>query len=167
MQFLTLALTRLTDFSGRDPRRLFWPYAGVVFALMMIVMGMVNASIMAGALAMMQADRAPDFSGMVLATAGEIAVVVALLAAAVVRRLHDTGRPGYWGLAPLPFVIFSLFGFYNLLRDFGEPGQDVPPLFFPVFFSNMLYMVALVTLIVLLALPTKADANRYGAPPQA
>ena len=165
MSFLKLALSRLADFSGRDPRRLFWPYAAIVLALTIVIMGAINSVFMSTAIARVGANEMPDLSGMILTMGVEIAAVIALLAAAVVRRLHDTGRAGYWGLAPLPFLTFSLFGFYSVIKSFNQPTGDVPPLFFAVFFSNLLYMVALVSLIVLLALPTKPAANRYGEPP--
>jgi uncharacterized membrane protein YhaH (DUF805 family) len=165
MSFLKLALGRLTDFSGRDPRRLFWPYVGVVIALTIVIMGIINSVFIGLAMSTTAANEMPDLSGMVLAMGAQIVLIVGLLAAAVVRRLHDTARAGYWGLAPLPFLTFSLIAFYSVIKAFNQPTGDVPPLFFAVFFSNMLYMATLVLLIVLLALPTKAGANRYGEPP--
>jgi uncharacterized membrane protein YhaH (DUF805 family) len=167
MSFLKLALGRLTDFSGRDPRRLFWPYVGAVIALTIIVMGAINSVVIGLAMSTTASNQMPDLSGMILAMGAQILVVVGLLAAAVVRRLHDTGRAGYWGLAPLPFLTFSLIAFYSVIKAFNQPTGEVPPLFFAVFFSNMFYMAALLLLVVLLALPTKAGANRYGEPPTA
>lgn len=167
MRFLTLALNRLTDFSGRDPRRLFWPYAGVVVLAMIMLMGMVNMAFMSRMMLRADASAMPDFSGMVLAMAIEILAIVALLAAAVTRRLHDTGRAGYWGLAPVPFLAFGMGGFYALTRTFVDGTQDIPPLFVAIFFNNMIYMASIVLLVVLLCQPTKPAANRYGEPPAA
>lgn len=167
MQFLTRALSRLTDFSGRDPRRLFWPYAGVMVLATMVLMGVINMAFMSRMMLSADTGAMPDFSGMVLAMAIEIMAIVALLAAAVTRRLHDTGRAGYWGLAPLPFLTFGMVGFYVLTQTFVEGTQDISPLFLAIFLNNMIYMATIVTLIVLLALPTKASANRYGEPPLA
>jgi len=167
MQFLKLALSRLTDFSGRDPRRLFWPYVGVLFLLLFVVMSGVNSAFMAQTMANLQTNQFPDFSGMLLAMGIQIAVFVGLLAAAVARRLHDTGRAGYWGLVPLPFLAFGFVGFTIVLRSFDKPFPGFERLFFAIFFNNLIYMAVLVTLIVLLAQPTKPEANRYGEPPAA
>ncbi len=154
----------LATFSGRDPRRIFWPYVGVLILLATLVMGAVNSIFVITVIATTGPNDMPDLGPMVLAMTVEIVAIVALLAAAVVRRLHDTGRAGYWGLLPLPFVTFSLLGFNILFRDFARRPEGVPPVFFAIFISNSLYMAALLLLIVLLAQPTKAGANRYGEP---
>ncbi|MGH6996997.1 MAG: DUF805 domain-containing protein, partial [Phenylobacterium sp.] len=88
-------------------------------------------------------------------------LLVALLAAAVARRLHDSGRSAFWGLLPLPFVAYSSAMFFRLFSQFTSGTPD-PRLFFSVFASNMLYIVVLVTLIVLLALRSSPGQNRYG-----
>lgn len=167
MQFLKRGLGRLTDFSGRDPRRLFWPYAGVLFLLLFVVMGGVNSTFMARAMTSMQTNAPPNFSLMVGAMGVEMLVFVGLLAAAVARRLHDTGRTAYWGLAPLPFLAFGIIGFSIVVRSFDKPFSGLGTLFVAIFFNNVLYLAALVTLIVLLARPTRPEANRYGEPPAA
>lgn len=165
MMFLRRNLGGLTDFSGRDPRRIFWPYAGIVIVVLMLVMGASNMAFIGQAIS--ATDSMPNLIGMVLAMAVEIAAAVGLLAAAVTRRLHDTGRAGYWGLAPLLFLTLGLVGFSILMRDIAKPTPGFELLFLAIFLNNLLYLAALVLLIVLLALPSKADANRYGEPPAA
>ncbi|WP_184715856.1 DUF805 domain-containing protein [Caulobacter sp.] len=163
MKFLRRNLSGLTDFSGRDPRGIFWPYAGVVVVVLMLVMGAGNMAFIGQA--MSATDGMPNLIGMVLVMAVEIAAAVGLLAAAVTRRLHDTGRAGYWGLAPLLSLTLGLVGFSFLMRGIEKPLPGFELFFFALFFNNLLYLGALVLLIVLLAQPSKADANRYGEPP--
>jgi uncharacterized membrane protein YhaH (DUF805 family) len=165
LEFLGHSLGRLADFSGRDPRRVFWPYVGVVVLALMIVMGAGNMIAVSLLIPATPQQDFPDLSGLVLLMGAEIVVVVALLAAAIARRLHDTGRGAWWGLAPLPFLAFGLCGFYAVIRSLDAPPAGIEALFFAMIFNNLLYLAALALLIVLLAQPSQAGANRYGEPP--
>lgn len=165
MEFLGRSLSRLTDFSGRDPRRVFWPYVGLVVLALMIVMGAGNMIAVSLLIPATPQQDFPDLSGLVLLMGVEIVAVVALLAAAVARRLHDTGRRAWWGLAPLPFLAFGIGGFYVVVSSFEAPPPGLDRMFFAIFFNNLIYLVVLGLLIVLLAQPSQAGANRYGEPP--
>jgi uncharacterized membrane protein YhaH (DUF805 family) len=90
---------------------------------------------------------------------------VGLLAAAVSRRLHDSGRRAYWGLMPLPFLLFGLTAFPAMMTQMTASGEPDLSLFFLLFFNNLLYMVALVSLIVFLALRGTTGPNRFGPEP--
>lgn len=183
--------SKLTQFSGRDTRGEFWPYAGAVFALMFLIGGIAGAMVMSriiGELAPYAADSQvviapvapsdpalievvaapppivapmPDFQPFILMQAAIAAATIALLAAAVSRRLHDRGTSGWWGLAPLPFVAFGIVGFYTMFRDFSA-GQPNIGLFGLLFLNNIAYLATLVTLIILLAQPGSPRANRHG-----
>ncbi|MBO9547782.1 DUF805 domain-containing protein [Caulobacter sp.] len=155
------------DFSGRDPRRVFWPYVGVVILLLMIVMGAGNMIAVSLLIPTTVEQDFPDLSGLILLMGVEIVAVVALLAAAVARRLHDTGRRAWWGLAPLPFLAFGFGGFYILVRNFETPFPGSEILLFAIFFNNLLYLAVLLALVVLLSQPSQAMVNRYGAAPEA
>lgn len=89
------------------------------------------------------------------------AALVALLAAAVTRRLHDSGLSGFWGLLPLPFVIYSATMFVRLNSEFETGGWDMR-LFFSIMISHILGVVAMVWLIVLLARRSAPGPNRFG-----
>lgn len=177
---------RLLDFKGREDRASFWPYAAVAFIIVMIVGMAIFVPMMAHSVAAMQhyafqhPDQAtvitgpgqysisveghhPDFfdagsMGAYLGVAFGLAIV--LYAAAVVRRLHDRGKSGFWGLLPLPFIIYSSFMMPALFASAAEPAMA---LFFSVFISNMLYIVALVVLIVFLAGASDPAPNSYDA----
>jgi uncharacterized membrane protein YhaH (DUF805 family) len=153
-------------FSGRDSRAQFWPFAGAAFTLYMVVAWAVLIPMVFPAVAGSQSFAA--FQAMartfIVGTLSFFVVLVALLAAAVARRLHDGGHPAIWGVLPLPFAGYSGVMFFRLVTQF-ETGGMSTGLFLSVFMSNLLYMVGVVTLIVLLALRGAPGANRYGDPP--
>jgi len=180
----------LTRFSGRDRRGQFWPYAGVVFALMFVLCGAVIAWSMNGIFADMQQFAAehpeaatvhsspghysiqvdgshpeapiPDLR-IFFTTMGVMVVgIIALLAAAVSRRLHDSGRSALWGLMPVPFVLFAVTGFPIVMTQVMAAEEPNLGLFFLLVLNNMLYLIALVSLIVLLALSGTRGPNRFG-----
>jgi len=112
-----LYLIDLTNFAGRDARQTFWYYvlflyliqmvAGMLVAIPMMVamFSQMFAGIRAGAdpdamnAMMLEAMTGPLETTMWLAM-GLGAVSLLALAASFVRRLHDSGLSGWWGLLP-------------------------------------------------------------------
>ncbi len=95
-------------------------------------------------------------------------LAIVLLAAAVVRRLHDSGRGGWWGALPLPFLVIGLiamFRIFDTMQRVAEPGF-VPPFlpFVVLFVNNMLYLGMLALLVVQLCRPSDPGVNRFGLP---
>ena len=185
--------TGLPRFSGRDSARRFWPYVGVVFALMFGIAAVSMGPIMIGSFARMQTfaiehpDQAtvtqgpgsysiqihgnhpelmPDFTPFFMAMRVGCALVVLLLAAAVTRRLHDRGRRGWWGLPPVVFLVGGLALFPRLFQSTlsGEVTPDSMRLFGLVMANNLLYLGSLGLLIFLLAGAGQPNANRFGPP---
>lgn len=181
----------LLRFSGRDRRSRFWPYALVIFALTFVgtgvLMGFVTASVFADAAAYAKAHSEsvtvttgpghysvqyhdmppeavglPDFQLMTRGIGGIAAVAVILLAAAVTRRLHDTGRAGWWGLPPAVLLLVGMAIFPMTMQQFiNDEGFD---LFLLQIATNALYVLSLMALIVLLVLDGTKGPNRYGPP---
>jgi uncharacterized membrane protein YhaH (DUF805 family) len=176
---------RLLDFSGRESRASFWPYTAVVFAITMVggmavmLPGMMDMFDRMQQFAIDNPDQAtitqgpghysitieghhpelmPDLGAMVGGIAFVSVVAIALLAAAVTRRLHDRGSRGLWGLLPVPFL-FS--GFYLMPRMFRMSEPDME-LFGLLFANNAVYLASLGFLAYLLASPGNPDANRFG-----
>lgn len=181
----------LLRFSGRDRPGLFWPYAAVVFVVMMVVAMATMVPIVSSSFSRMERFAAehpelatveqsaggtsitiqgdhpeliPDFGAFFLVLDGLAIGMVALLAAAVARRLHDTGRSALWGLMPVPFLAIGLIGFPQVMEGLMGPDPNMG-LFLGLFLNNLLYMAAFITLVILLILPGKAGANRFGEPP--
>lgn len=180
---------RLADFKGRDKRAQFWPYALTVVALSFIGLwlGMIPAMTtifeQASAVAATHPEAAtvvsgpghysveihdeaymPDMGPFFLVLRIGVAAIVILLAAAVTRRLHDTGRAGYWGVPPVIFLTLGLTAFPIVMEKFMEEDGFGMSLFMLLFLNNMLYIASLIGLIILLSLDTKTVANRYGPP---
>lgn len=178
---------RLFDFAGREDRASFWPYAAIAFIIttiagMIIFVPMMSRSIQAmQQFAAQHPDQATVISGpgqysisvqgnhpefmpaapMALFLAVTFGLAILLYAAAVVRRLHDRGKSGFWGLMPLPFIIYSSVQMPRMFASVGTATQPDMTLFFSIFLSNLLYIATLIWLIVLLASPSEPAPNRY------
>ena len=176
---------RLFDFDGREDRASFWPYAALAFGLVMVLGMIVFIPIMFSSIGAMQEFAAqhpeqmtvtngpgsysisangnhPAFmpaAPMAVFLATNFGMMILLYAAAMVRRLHDGGKSGFWGLIPLPFTVYSSVMMLQMFASFGSDTEPNMTLFFSIFFSNMLYLVALIWLIVLLASPSKPASN--------
>ncbi len=126
-------LGNLLNFGGRDARQAFWYYVLFVYlvtlaiTLIVIVPTMIE-SIMAGVRQGMAANQAGDSAAAQLAIQAQIAgmmgntmstmvgvglvtqvVILLLLAAAFVRRLHDSDLSGWWALVPAAIQIADMF----------------------------------------------------------
>lgn len=96
-------LRRLTQFSGRQGRALFWPYVGVLWLLATASLMAATLPAFFAAFARTQRFANGDPDSMFPALAIIAVLFVLLAAASVARRLHDSGRSGAWGLLPCPF----------------------------------------------------------------
>ena len=190
---IVAGLTGVAQFEGRDSSGRFWAYAGLVLALAFVVMCVPFAIEMNKTFEAFNSFAAehpelttvqrgpgqvsirvegfhpelmPDF-GRLLTTMGlVVAGVVGLLAAAVARRLHDTGRSGVWGLAPLPFLAFGIFGFEGLIEGFMTDDPDLR-LFAGLMLNNMIYLLTLAGLVWMLGSAGTPGPNRFGPAPAA
>ncbi|MFM5950063.1 MAG: DUF805 domain-containing protein [Novosphingobium sp.] len=192
-KFFGQHLGGLLNFSGREAPKPFWLWAAFNLALQFAATFAVIMPMMFG---MFQAierfadahpdqvtrtygpgsysvqvhgyhpELIPDFSGLFLRLGAMLLVNILLLAAAIVRRLHDCDRTGAWGLLPLPFLAT---GFVMMPRMFDEisSGRGEPDIsqFLLLFFNNLIYLAALGVLIVLCARPGTPGKNRFGPPP--
>ena len=178
-------LVNLATFSGRETRAQFWPYAAFVFVLSIAGMMAVMLPEMSASMERMQKfatehpdmatvqqgpgsysisiqghhpELMPDMGNMMRMMAIVFAVIIALFAAAVVRRLHDRGKSGAWGLLPLPFITFASI---MMPKVFAQNTPDMG-LFFAIFINNFIYIGTLIFLIVLLAGAGTQGENRFG-----
>lgn len=156
-------LAGMLTFSGRETRRRFWPYAAGVLVVAALGLSLAMIPLMArtmGHMAAQGGNYGPDlgafFIGVGIMTLG----VVVLLAAAVTRRLHDSGRSGAWGLVPLPFQAAGIALAPRLLAS----GASDSLLFVGLFLNNLAYIALLMGLAIMLTAPGTVDANRFGPP---
>lgn len=180
---------RLFDFAGREDRASFWPYAAVAFVIITMAGIIIFIPMMMRTMHAMQQfavhhpDQATVTSGpghysisvrgnhpgffsawsMVLYLAVTFGLAILLYAAAVVRRLHDRGRSGFWGLLPLPFILYSSVQMPRMFASFGTGTQYDLVLFFSIFLSNLLYLITLIWLAVLLVGASEPGPKRHDA----
>ncbi|WP_313005635.1 DUF805 domain-containing protein [Brevundimonas sp.] len=183
---------RLADFRGRDRRGRFWPYALVVAVLLYVGMAAAMVPTMSGVFEEAaryaaenpeqvtvtagpghysvqihdpEAQLMPDMSGLFWAVRMVFVVAGVLLAAAVTRRLHDTGRAGWWGLPPLLFAAIASILFPTVMEQMMQSEEVAVAPFLLLLANNMLYLASLIGLIVLLCLKGASGPNRYGPEP--
>lgn len=141
-----LPLRRYADFGGRSTR------SELIFFYILVVI--LNVAVSWAAL--LAGFAAAEWLWALLM----LALLVPSLALAV-RRLHDTGRGGWWLLLALPSVSLSLFGGYQRYQaSMAEPITRMPiALGLPAALSSL-------ALIVLLLWNDEAAPNRYGPNPR-
>jgi uncharacterized membrane protein YhaH (DUF805 family) len=181
-------------FSGRDTPGQFWPYAIFLFLLsqaigfVLVIPPMMDAFGRILRFAAEHPDQVtrttgpgdhsiqvlaphpelmPDFSGIAQWHAILTPILVALLAAAVARRLHDRDRTGLWGLMPLPFAAAALALAPIVFEAFRRGGGADPRVFFALLANNILYLATVAFLIFLLVGKGSRGPNRFGPDPAA
>jgi uncharacterized membrane protein YhaH (DUF805 family) len=199
MNLLGRHLSGLIDFNGRENRQPFWLWVLTVMATATIAWMFAFVPLFVGTFGRIEQfardhpdqvmrtvgpgsysiqvhgdhpELMPDI-GMLLPLLAIIALVgIVLLAAAVVRRLHDSGRSGWWGIVPLPFLFSGLalssmvFGsFTRLAASNADPDPAVFKYFALLMLNNLLYLGTIGLLIVLLSLAGTQGDNRYGRDP--
>lgn len=103
MNWYVEVLKKYTDFNGRAGRAEFWMFT-LISLIISLVLYVIDKRIMPG-------------SGIqVLYTLYSLAVLVPSLAVSV-RRLHDTGRSGWWILINVIPILGQLVYLVFLLRD--------------------------------------------------
>jgi uncharacterized membrane protein YhaH (DUF805 family) len=181
----------LFRFSGRDRPGQFWPYALFLIFLNFTVAFTLVVPMIFDTIARMQRFAAehpelttvesgpghysiqieghhpelmPDMGLIATGSAVLAAITTLLLAAAVTRRLHDRDRRGWWGLLPLPFLLYAMVLMPRLFASVQRAGPPPMPLFFSLFVNNALYLAALAALVILLVGAGTPGPNRFGEP---
>ena len=130
-------LSHLLDFSGRDARKTFWLYV-LFLVLAQIVIGLVASIPMYVSLftqtfeaAAAGADAAAQMPEIMRSMVGNIKtqmlvstvlglILLAMMIAAIVRRLHDAGYTGWIVVLPAATQLFSLAYTYTFIDRLEE-----------------------------------------------
>ena len=108
MEWMLLPLKRFAEFNGRSRRKEYW-----MFFLFSILVGIAASAIDIGLFGFSIEDNGP-VNGLV-----SLALLIPSIAVSV-RRLHDTGRSGWWFL-----LIFAvIIGWIVLLIFFVSDGES-------------------------------------------
>ena len=111
MQWYLMAFRKYAQISGRSRRAEYWMFVlvnALVAIGLMVVTGMFGES--------------PSVGGSVLYLAYTLATIVPGFTVSV-RRLHDTGRSGWWMLIGLVPLVGSIALLVFLAQD-GQPGDN-------------------------------------------
>ena len=138
MDWYLKVMRQYADFSGRARRMEYW-----MFAVINLVITFVLAGVGIGIMAAMGSTDHAGFGVLFLAPVFLYALVIIIPSLAVtVRRLHDTGRSGWWyfiGLVPVVGPIILLVFYFsasqpgpnawgpNPKEPFPVPGYPMPP----------------------------------------
>lgn len=186
-------LTGVFRFSGRTAAGQFWPYAVTLFILMVIGWVAVFMPELNAAMGRMQRfaaehpelatvthgpggtsisiegshpDLMPDFRYLMSVMGVLAGLFVLLIAAAVVRRLHDSDRSALWALPPLVLIFTGLWGMRHIVGSFDDSQEPDIALFGLIFLNNLAYLASLAVLVVQLVRSSTPGPNRFGpAPP--
>lgn len=143
-------MEKYADFTGRAPRAEYWWY----------VLGLVIAFIIARII-----DSILGLSHMIFYVYGPLALLLWLATivpslAVGVRRLHDTGRTGWWVLLPIvPYALAIILGGPAILAGGMAAGLGLAALLLLVGF------VCAILLLIFMILPGQPGQNQYGPNP--
>lgn len=165
MEYMFMPLKRYAEFSGRSRRMEYWMWT--LFQILLYAAVLVVSLVLVGGAAV----SGDPTSAMAAGGAGLVVMGLYLLAqiaffipslAVGVRRLHDTGRTGWWLLAPLAPYLLMFFGIGMAAStpDAAVAGGVV----------GMIGIVAVfalaITLLVFLLLDGTPGHNKYGPDPK-
>lgn len=98
MDYFIGALKKYADFNGRARRKEYWMYI-LVYMIINLVLGVLGMELLSGLVAL-----------------GLLIPSISIAA----RRLHDTGRSGWWQL----IVLIPIIGFIILIVFLAQDGHD-------------------------------------------
>ena len=135
-------LANLFNFSGQDSRSTFWWYFLFLFILWIIAYVVMIVPVIAGAVGTAmdgaqsgvdQAAMEAEMQAQVLGSMGTLAlngliitlVFTLLIAASLVRRARDAGKPGWWGAVPIVLnLVAAAIGYFVLQSILGQIGPE-------------------------------------------
>jgi uncharacterized membrane protein YhaH (DUF805 family) len=149
MSWVMVPLRRYAEFEGRSSRAEFWKWTLVFYAviLLLIALMFLGRSIIPGSMAIFGALAAIVFLGGILP-----------MLAIQVRRLHDTGRSGYWLLGSI--------GLNFVDNAFSRVAEMAGGFVLPMIFS-LISLIYSIVLLVFYCLPGNPEENDYGPNPYA
>ena len=90
-------------------------------------------------------------------------MIIVLLGAAITRRLHDSGMPGFVAWIPALLMVIGMAHMRDAVPMMSTTNVD-PSAFLRVFAINLAYLASLGGLVYLLVRKGTPGDNRYGAP---
>jgi len=153
-------------FSGRATRPEYWWFVLFVILVSAVMAVLDNA--------LFGTNPETGESSRLLSLLFQLAVVIPMLAAGW-RRLHDTGRPGWYLLLPMALGIATMIMLFGGVAAFAvlEQGVEDPDVLrgpaallggTGVLIVSVLQLILSVLMIWWLTRPSQEGSNQYGAP---
>ena len=166
---ISTCFSKYFTFSGRAARSEFWWF------FLFYVLGGIVFSLADGLL--LSPDPRTGTSRDILSGLWGVALYIPLLAASW-RRLHDTGRPGWYALIPMLISLVTLIGLFTGIFAFAQlqnSGVDADSLRGPAAFLGLsgIAVMGIAQLVVSLLMlywltrPSDIGPNAYGPAPYA
>lgn len=168
MEWMLLPLKRYAEFSGRSRPRELWMFALlqlIIYVVLMLFASVVGAGAAGLASAGANANAASVMS--IVAAMGVFALMFGLVylvffipnLAVSARRLHDTGRSGWW--------VMIYFGpwLLGILLSLANAGAQSQGLVAVNMLLSLVQLIAIIVLIVFWCLPGTPGPNKYGPDP--
>jgi uncharacterized membrane protein YhaH (DUF805 family) len=146
MKWFIKVLRQYADFGGRARRKEYWMYTlfNFVFASILFMAGNTISGVR------------------ILCVIYMLGMIIPSLAVAV-RRLHDTGRSGWWLLLLSPYVCMIPLAIAIILQGRSSPDEGIAAL---LGLCSFLGFAGVIWLIVLLTNDSQEGSNQYGEDPK-
>ncbi len=186
-------LTRYAEFNGRSNRAEFWLFILAIYAVEALAYGGLYLSSLKNGVFDLDTFLPHYMQFSPLIGVFGLALFVPLLAVQV-RRLHDVNRTGWWLIMPVVITILGYIAFFvvegqaffNLVLNMGQQMETMQSdnaaammnpvtmlkLEWPMFQMMMPWIIVpglggQLLLLIFMAMPGTAGANRFGARPEA
>lgn len=164
---VTTCFRKYVTFSGRARRPEYWWFA--LFVLLASILFSILDGVFFGK------GTETGIGSQPISTLFSLLIFLPVMAAGW-RRLHDTGRPGWYLLLPMGTALFITLGLVlgilafgasvNSAGDPGSPDASVAILGLGgLFFALVVQLVLGILMIWWLSRPTQEEENRYGPVP--
>lgn len=141
MEWVVAPFRKFADFTGRATRREFWTFTAI-FAFATIAANRFDA---------MDGKRIPVAAGMGLVELIIFVLLILPFVAVGARRLHDTGRAGWW-------MLLLYIPYLGALMARGRPSLELV--------CSTALLVGALVLMIQFALAGTPGENRYGLDPR-
>ena len=148
------ALTRYATFAGRARRAEYWWFY-LFNILVSLATGVVDRVL----------DTAFDNEVGVVGVVTSLGLLLPNLAVTA-RRLHDTGRTGWWMLLPAAPVLVTIVAAVGAAFTAGSDGAPTGTAIVVLLGGGLLTLAAFITLLVFLCLDSNPGPNKYGPSPK-
>jgi uncharacterized membrane protein YhaH (DUF805 family) len=153
MEYYLKALRHYADFSGRASRKEYWMF--ILFNIIFIfAAAFLGAIIVFAKYGENQNQELVKAYAMICARMYYFAIAIPFLAVSV-RRLHDSGKSGWWMLLPALAQALNL-----IISNISDVDEGL------LIFASLLMLAAYVCIFVLMLLGSNENANRYGLHPK-